>query len=448
MKRDDILLKISESKKYGVMEFLANGKITAAQAAERLHISVRQVFRLKSKFIQKGAEGLIHGNRGKKPANAVPREVRNRIAGFAKEEYKGASLNHISELLEERNQIYVSAKTVGNILKEASISNTHTHKGVRKRRTRERRQSEGELVQIDASPFDWLETGTTYNLHGAIDDATGKVLAAHFEPTECMKGYILMLEKMMKKHGVPASVYSDRHTIFFSQLHGKLSEEDESEGRKAPLTQYGRMLYDLGIEHIAAHSPQAKGRIERLWGTFQHRLVVELRLAGIKTIASANEFVKKYLDKHNKRFAFKSESGSSIFLPCPDARGLSVILSKQEARTVTGGSEISFEGVRYQLQRGTERVLMKKGEKVTVLSSVTGVLRGLWQGEIYDLSISPSEPMEREKAAIIPAEEVKERKKNIPSAEHPWRAWNKTTKKPTGSNPVGSQTAEQAYLKN
>jgi len=243
MKRDDILLKISESKKHGVLEFLMDGKITAAQAAERLNLSVRQMFRIKEKFGQKGAEALIHGNRGRKPLHAISQEVRNIISDLAKGDYKGASLNHISELLEERNNICVSAKTVGNILKEAGIQNKHSHKGIRKRRTRERRKHEGELVQIDASPFDWLETGENYSLHGAIDDATGKVLATHLEPTECMKGYILMLEEMIKKHGIPASIYSDRHTIFFSQLHGKLSEEDELEGRKVPLTGNSRLEF-------------------------------------------------------------------------------------------------------------------------------------------------------------------------------------------------------------
>ena len=426
------------------MEFVIEGKMTAGQAAKRLHMSVRQIFRIKAKYLEKGAEALVHGNRGRKPVNTIPQEVRNLIIDLAKGDYHGASLNHISELLEERNEIRVSAKTVGNIMKEAGLNNNHSHKGKRKRRIRERREQEGELVQIDASPFDWLEIGKNYSLHGAIDDATGKVLSAHLEATECMKGYILMLEKMMKKHGIPASVYSDRHTIFFSQQQWKLSEPDDPECIKTPLTQYGRMLYDLGIEHIAAHSPQAKGRIERLWGTFQHRLVVELRLAKIKTIEAANEFLKLYLDKYNNKFAYKARFGSNVYLPCPEAKALSLILSVQEERKATGGSEICFEGRRYQLKKGKENILMRKGEKVTVLRSADRVIRALRNGEIYDMAISPSELAERDEG-VQNTTEMKnkiEKKKNIPATDHPWRlAWRTKNKSQPGTIRLAVKTA-------
>ena len=137
----------------------------------------------------------------------------------------------------------------------------------------------------------------------------------------------------------------------------------------------------------------------------------------------------RYLGKHNKQFAHKAQSNDKVFLPCPNAKALAVILSMQEERISTGGSEISFEGTKYQLIKGKEKILMRKGEKITVLRSVNGALRGILNGEIHDLMISPSELNVREKPTKIPVE-AKEKKKNIPVADHPWRTWNKKKSQP------------------
>ena len=160
------------------------------------------------------------------------------------------------------------------------------------------------LVQMDASPFAWLEgRGPSMSLHGAIDDATEMVPGLYFRPEEDTLGYVHFLKQIVKKHGIPKSLYSDGHTIFFSPKHGKLSIEEELAVRKVNLTQFARAIEQLGIGHIRALSPQAKGRVERLRGTLQHRLMVELRLAKATTLEEANEFLVGFIDRFNSRFA-------------------------------------------------------------------------------------------------------------------------------------------------
>ena len=321
-----------EAEKALVMDRVVKGEMSAAEGARRLAMSKRHVFRLKARIKATGIASLVHGNRQRKAANALPEEIRRVVRDRGTNEYRGASYSHISELLERNEDVHISGKSVGRILKESGVKNPHTHKAPKKHRSRARRKRFGELVQLDASPFDWLERGEACSLHGAIDDATGRVLSLRLEKNECSGGYLHVLEDILTQWGVPGAIYSDRHTIFFSPKTEKLTEEDEIEGRKAPLTRYGLPLHLLGIEHIAARSPQAKGRIERLWGTCQRRLVVEMRIAGIGTIEEANAFLPGYLERHNTLFARDAAEKATAFLPCPEPEKLRLLLGSRDER--------------------------------------------------------------------------------------------------------------------
>ena len=242
-----------------ILDRVIKGEMTAETGAARLEMSKRQMFRLKKRFRESGMAGLAHGNRKRKPSNILSDETRSLVIEKGTGEYRGASLSHMAELLERNDDVRISAKSIGRILKEVGVKNPHGRRPPKKHRRRKRRERFGELVQMDASPFDWLEHGETWSLHGAVDDATSAVLSLRFEKNECSAGYLHVLQDMLRTYGVPASLYSDRHSIFFSPKEERLSEDDIVEGRKALLTQYGKAMYLLGIEHIPARTPQAKG---------------------------------------------------------------------------------------------------------------------------------------------------------------------------------------------
>jgi transposase len=234
-------------------------------AAEVLGLTERQVIRLKERMKTEGAAGLAHKNRGRTPKHAVPKEAKEKVVMLAQGPLRDASCQQVAELLAEFYETILSAKTVGRILKEAGIPLAHTHRAPKRQKSRDRLPQEGLLAQIDASPFAWLEDrGPELALHGSIDDATGKVQGLHFELHECLRGYLQLLSQVVQNSGVPRSIYSDRHTIFFLP-RGTGSRSRRNCWPVCPSDAIWRAIAELGINHIKARSPQAKGRIERLW---------------------------------------------------------------------------------------------------------------------------------------------------------------------------------------
>jgi len=218
------------------------------------------------------------------------------------------------------------------------------------RRRRPRRPAEGMLLQIDGSPFDWFEgRGHKAVLIGAIDDATGKVLFLHFRPTEDQVGYLLQLRGIAQRFGLPMSIYHDRHTILRSPKEPTLEEQLAGQ---TPMSQIQRIMAELGIEAIPAHSPQAKGRVERLWGTLQDRLTKELRLAGITILEDANAFLPCFMEHFNARFAQEPQDSHNAWVPLPADLDIAYYFSVRETRTVRADHCISFAGQLLQLLPG------------------------------------------------------------------------------------------------
>lgn len=405
------------------MEQVLAKKLTIRQAAEQLGLSERQIKRLKKGMKQEGVAFLAHKNRGSKPKHAIPRDVKEQVISLVLDKLKDASCEHISELLNEHFGISISARSIRRILKEVGIRNPHSRKVSRKRRSRDRMPQEGLLVQCDASPFAWLEKrGPESTLHGIIDDATGNVLALHFRPNEDLYGYLRVLSQMVQNHGVPRSLYSDRHTIFFSPNKDKLSIEDELAGKKVSLTQFGKSLDELGINHIPARSPQAKGRVERLWGTLQSRLVVEMRLEGISNIEEANAFLPRFIERFNRRFAVAPADPHSAFRPAPPAHQLNQIIALKEQRKASNGSTISLNNVLYQLvdTEGITVPLVPRA-KVIVLKHLDGSTSALYQGRSYKLKefVRP-EPVSDSVVSTGNKSTQSADKRKVP-VEHPWR---------------------------
>ena len=419
MKSDgDIRLSIKQARKVLVLERLCSGEMTNAEAARWVGLSVRQIQRLKKGFDREGHISLIHGNAGRKPAHAITAETRDIIAAKASGEYKGTSCQHISELLEENDKIRVSAKTIGRALSQKGVKQPCGHKGACKRRLRRRRERRGELVQIDASPFDWLSCGQMMSLHGAIDDATSEVLSLWLCETERLNGYFHVMGRMLLKYGVPGSIYMDGHTIFFS--NGKLSLEDELSGKNLPLTQFGRALETLCVEPIHASSPQAKGRIERLWGALQLRLPVDLRVAGVKTVGEANDYLLGYTAKHDGMFSVEPYDGSDAFIPPPPPDVLKYILCVRENRKAAGDSSVSWHGKKLiAVKNSGVQQLFKKGSALEVLNLMDGTLAIQKGDEIFAAKEAESTP----KQTKTTEKTISGHTPTIPKADHPWRRY-------------------------
>lgn len=407
-----------EARRVYVIERAIDGGLTVKQAAEVLGLSERQVKRLKKGMKQEGVSALAHHNRGRTPKHTIPEDVRVKVVALATGIYKDASSAHMSELLEKYQDIRISHQTIRRILRVSGVPLSHAKKGRRGRKTRDRAPKEGLLLQTDASPFDWLEDrGPRLSLHGNIDDATSKILGLCFRPTEDLKGYFEALRQTVSRHGIPRAVYSDGHSIFFSPAKDKLTVEEELAGKQVALTQFGRALDQLGVTHIHARSPQAKGRIERLWGTLQSRLVIELRLACISTMDEANAFLPGFIDRFNERFAVEPADPAPAYMPLSSGTDLDAILCVKETRTATNGSVISYHGQTYRLLNQKQQATpLPPRAKVEVLLHLDSTLDAFYQGQRYILqafTLQKPEPKQKEPVQRKPVGRK-------PSPDNPW----------------------------
>ena len=311
------------------------------QAAELLGLSKRQVLRLRKGVEEKGKDALNHGNKGKVPSTTVSEEERQKIVNLYNVKYAGANFQHFTELLEEYECIKASESFVRTLLKSEGIQSPKKKRKPKKHKRRKRKSHAGQMVQTDATPHDFFENGEAVCLHGAIDDATGEITGLYMTQNECLDGYFNVFEQMIENFGIPASAYADYHTIFASPKVGKLSIEDELAGVIVNDTQFGRACRELGITLIWARSAQAKGRIERLWGTLQDRLVIEFRINGITDIEAANKFLPGFIKRYNQQFRVEALEEETMFLP--NGHDLINILCVREKRKLDNSGAFSFQ---------------------------------------------------------------------------------------------------------
>ena len=398
-----------------VAERLVEKEMKVRQAADILMLSTRQVIRIKERMKRLGPGAVIHGNRKRKPANATDSKVKELVVELKKDKYQGSNFSHFSELLSERENITLSQPTVHRILTSAGLKSPKKKKKLRVHHYRKRMDCPGAMVQLDASPYDWLGNGEL-NLHGAIDDASSDILGLFLCRQECLEGYFEIIRQMVKGPGIPVSTYSDRHTILFSPKKYKLSIEDQLDGKIEPYTQFSAAMQELGVNMIPAGSPQAKGRIERLWGTLQDRLVQEFALNEIKDIDSANDFMKRYIHKFNARFSVIPKGGS-VFRELDKGTDIDYILCRKYFRKLDNGSAFSWGGNYYQLVSGGKPAAAISGSSVKVLISEKIGIKAKYSGKVYSLA-----RIEKPKAK----EFIKVNKdKGLavkPAVNHPWRS--------------------------
>lgn len=338
-----------EVKRELVIRRVVAGKLSITDAAPLLGLSERQIWRLKTRYVEAGVSALAHGNRVRRPANRIADAVRDKIVLLARSKYTGVNDSHLAELLREREHLEISRRSLQRILRGAGLASPRRHRPPRYRSRREREASAGAMVLVDGSRHRWFGDDLPYtSCMAAIDDATGQVVGACFREQEDAAGYFTVLGQMLGASGAPLALYSDRHGVFWRSASERESHAEELAGERLP-TQFGRALGELGIQPIFANSPQAKGRIERLWGTWQDRLYQELRLAGVRDIDAANRFLVQYLPRHNARFAVVAATGEPLWRALPDGRCVDDVCCFKYVRVVAPDNTVRLGGAVVQL---------------------------------------------------------------------------------------------------
>lgn len=425
---DGVTLSKQEEQRAIILGQVGAGVLGVAQAAVLIGVSERQVRRLVAAYQRDGPRGIVHGNRGRSPAHSTSPEVREQVLALASGKYEGVNHSHLAELLFEREGLQISRSTLGRVLSEAGVRSPRPQRRRSKHRSRrERYPQEGMLLQIDASHHHWFGKDVPrIALLAVIDDATGKVPAAWFQPTEDARGYMTLLRQVVMKTGVPGAIYSDRHSIFWPANGESLKEQ--LAGRRSP-TQFGRAMADLGVQLIAAHSPQAKGRVERLWGTLQDRLVSELRLANITTIEGANVFLPAFLARFNRRFAVPAETPGLAYRPRLSAALANAALCFKHERVVAKDNIVRLDDMLFQILPGPNRVGYAK-VTVTIRESLDARYSVYHDGRHLPAKLIPARKLIIPRAIKPLGSLVPVAPPSNPSASpsHPWRKYPSVTK--------------------
>jgi len=405
-----------------VLVRVAGGELTVTDAAALLGLSERQVWRLRAGFERDGPAALVHANRGRPSPRRLPDATRERILALASGRYAGINDTHLAELLAEREAIKIGRSSLQRLLRAAGWPSPRRRRAPRHRSRRDRMPAEGLLLQLDGSRHDWLgDRGPRLTLVGAVDDATGALVAATFREQEDAAGYLVILRDTVRHRGVPVAVYRDRHSIFETSDRGLLTLEEQLVDRRLP-TQVGRAFDELGITSIAAGSPQAKGRVERSWGTCQDRLVTELRLAGAADLESANRVLARFLPRFNRRFGVPAQNAEPAWRPLPDGLVLEHVCCLKYRRRVAADGTVRMGATVLQLPGVRGRSLA--GRDIELQLRLDGRIVA-WDGDReFVLREAPLDPVQlRALGRARPAlgSTPPSAASATPAPNHPWR---------------------------
>jgi transposase len=413
MDEDIIAMSRRQWGRYQMIDRSLKKEITQAKAAELLELSERQVRRLVKRVRLKGVRGLVHGNRGRPSPRKMSPELVDRIASIIGERYPDFAPLHAAEKLWERHKVRVSREKVRRIMMA---------KGLWKRRRRrkadhiwrERKPHCGEMVQLDGSHHEWLEKrGPRLVLMGYVDDASSRVFGRFYDH-EGIYPAMDSLRRYIERYGLPQSIYLDKHSTYKTSRQPDMDELLRDEHAQ---TQFERALGEVGIKAIHANSPQAKGRIERTFGTLQDRLVKEMRLAGVCTCEEANRFLDVYLPKHNRRFMKEPLRRQDLHRPVPKSLNLDDIFCLQGIRTVNNGYIIKWASRTFVLTRPS---LTVRRQKVVVREWFDGRLSIRFKGK--DLEYKEVEMVRKKPAVRVLAIRLRRKPpKYIPPPTHPWK---------------------------
>lgn len=407
--KDIIMLSQRELKRLHLIRKALEGTLKQVEAADILSLSDRQIRRIIKRVRLEGDGGITHKLRGRPSNRRLPKKIKEKAIKLYRERYKGFGPTLASEKLFEIDRIKINDETLRNWLIESGDWKK-VRKGREHRQWRERKHRFGEMIQMDGSHHDWFEgRGSKCVFMGYIDDATGNVFGRFYE----YEGTIPAMEsfnRYIKKYGIPMGVYLDKHTTYKSTAKPSIEDELNNTG---PLSEFERALKELGVEVIHANTPQAKGRVERLFRTLQDRLIKEMRLRGIKTIEEANEFLGQYLSVYNKKFAIKPKEKGNLHREIPKGIKLDKILCIKTERALRNDFTIAHNSKLYQIKDHVRTKKVVVEEKVDGSMEITHKDISLRFEEITERP----EPMKEQKNPYI----FILRKTNIPPATHPWR---------------------------
>ena len=383
-----LTLTTKEQNRLSIMNAVLERRLAVTEAAQLIGVSERHTWRLLAAYRKEGASALAHSNRGRSPANTTSPVVQAQVVSLAKERYQGVNHTHLTELLEEREGIIISRSTVRRLMALRGLSSPWRRRRPRHRYRRQRMPQEGMLIQIDGSHHRWLEErGPLFTLLLSVDDATGKVPYAFFQEKENTEGYFYLLLGIVQRYGIPLALYSDRHLVFRRSraLYGSVDGFLVDSGKP---TQFGRAIRELGITQIFARSPEAKGRVERVAGTFQDRLVTELRLAGASTIDEANSVLEAFLPRFNKRFSVPATRPESAYRPVDPGLDIDGVFCFKERRRVAKDNTVQYYGHTLQLFPDADRPSYARA-RVEVQERLDGQLVVCYRGKVLTPGEAP-----------------------------------------------------------
>jgi transposase len=381
METEKILMGQKQWQRWHLIKMVEDRKITLREAGEKMEVSYRHAKRIRRAIRDRGIKGLVHGNRGRPSKRRIDDSLREKVLGLSKEVYWDFNDTHFAEKLRECEGVEVSRETVRKLRRQSGMGPKRRRRGPKHRKRRERKAQEGWMVLWDGSPHPWFGPDLPpCCLMAAMDDATGQLLAARFFPFEGSSGYLWLLQEIVKKHGIPMIIYQDRHgALHRNDSHWSL--EEQLAGRQEP-TQVGFALQSLSIQPICALSPQAKGRVERLFATLQDRLGAELRLKGIVTVEEANGFLQSiFIRGFNRRFAVRPKESQKAWRKVPKDLDLDRIISFRYRSVVGNDNSIRIGGLVLDVPPGPARRSYAKAQ-VEVRQLLNGAWRVYYQDQI------------------------------------------------------------------
>lgn len=451
-----IILNDKEEFKYEIIKKLVNTNGNKNRAAIKLGCSKRHVNRLIKSYLKDGKAAFVHGNKYRKPAISLSNEIVVKIINLFKEKYFDFNFKHFHEKLVRNENVSCSYTTIINILYSHGIISHKSHRKTKREMKKalkviENSQEDilkfqeelsinpkeahprkprakyfGELIQMDASNELWFGEEKSH-LHVAIDDSTGKIIGAYFDKQETLNGYYQVTAQILTNYGIPAKFLTDRRTVFeYKKLNESNIEKDSS-------TQFGYACNQLGIDIETTSVPQAKGRVERVFGTLQSRLRAELRLLNVQDITLANDFLVDYITEFNKEFSIELNSTGNVFESKVKSEDINLYLSILCERIVDKGHSIKYDHKFYFVLDHKGQVLyLKPKTKITVLKSLNSNLYAVINGETYDLLVQETH---KKVSHTFDLEEVEKplKEKYKPPLNHPWRgkSFNNYLKKHT-----------------
>jgi len=439
-------LNMTEEFKYQVIKKLVESNGNKNRAALALGCTRRHINRMIKGYLKEGKAFFQHGNKGKKPVNAIDEALEQEILTLYDNKYYDANFTHLAEKLKELEGIDVSKTFLRNLFLNEGILSPLATRATKKRLKeqleldkskatskkeqdriqelivavedshprRPRSSRFGEMIQMDASVYVWFGEEKAY-LHLAVDDCTGSIVGAFFAPQETLQGYYNVLYRILVTHGIPHLFYTDKRTVFeYRRKETALLEKDT-------LTQFGYACKQLGIEIKTTSVPQAKGRVERMFKTLKSRLPIELRLAGVTTLEQANEFLNHYVEEFNKQFALPINHNKSVFETQPSEEDINLILAVLTGRVVDGGHSILFNKKLYfPVKADGTLVYFRKGTTCLIIEAFDGNLFSVIQDTVYALEEIPKhEKVSQNFDLPVPVKKAKGR--YVPPMSHPWR---------------------------